>query len=370
MTLNVLFAEEDTLFRLMQVALLRRQTPEGDKTLRYFFGDGFEQPLAELLAMADDLGLPRDIAVTVATTDAELEQALPHCDVLVTEKTPVTAAHLSVVAPRVRLIQQFGFDLRHIDVADAQARGIVLAKLQRITSLSCADHIVALVMALARSLLPAHRSVVARRDPAMPAAFAADPPRNKFNWSGVRDIRVLAEHTIGFIGMGENASLVATRLGSMGMRMLYTKRTRLPPDEEALLGVTYGTRDEVLAQSDFVSLHVPWEPATEKMVDAAFLARMKRGAYLINTARGGIVDERALFDALSSGHLAGAALDVYRYEPMVPDSPLLDIDTVLWTPHMSAGRPDFMLQDSRYVLENIARVLRGERPKWQVSPAD
>src|SRR5262249_5872844 len=157
-----------------------------------------------------------------------------------------------------------------------------------------------------------------------PAFFPAGPPRNKFNWGHVRDIRVLAEHTIGFIGMGENSGLVARRLRGMGMRVLYYKRTRLSAvEDERLGGVGYGPRGELLAQSDFVTIHVPYEKATEKLVDAAFLARMKQGAYFINTARGGICDEKALYEALESGHLAGAALDVYRYEPVPPDCPLL-----------------------------------------------
>src|SRR5262249_29454380 len=151
----------------------------------------------------------------------------------------------------------------------------------------------------------------------------------------IRDIRVLADHTIGFVGMGEVARLVACRLRAMGMRVLYYKRTPLDSGEEQQLGgIDYVALDELLARSDFVSIHVPYERATEKLVDAAFLARMKRGAYFINTARGGICDEKALYDCLKSGRLAGAALDVYRYEPVPPDCPLLDLDNVVWTPHI------------------------------------
>lgn len=371
--LNVVFAEEDTLFRLMEMALLRASTGPGEKTLAYFFGADVAAPRAALLSMADRLGLPADIATTVCQSDAEIDPALPSCDVLVLERSALPVTRLLACAAsaggRIKLIQQFGTDHRHIDLTAASRLQLTVANLQRLSSLSCADHITALILAEARSLLTAHAAVKARRDPALVATFAAGPPRNKFNWGGVRDLRVLAQHTAGFIGMGENSGLVARRLRMMGMTVLYYKRNRLTPAEEAELGgVVYAPRDELLARSDFVSMHVPYEPATEKMVDADFLSRMKPCAYFINTARGGIVDERALHAALLSGHLAGAALDVYRYEPMPPDCPLLDLDNVLWSPHTAGGRPEFMIQESEDVLSNIARVLAGAAPNGQLSP--
>lgn len=368
--LTVVFAEEDTLFRLMEMALLRKLTPHGEKTLTYFFGADFSAPLGVLTSMGDQLGLPRDVETIVAQSESELDAALPRCDALVLERTGMPAARIEACAGRVKLIQQFGQDIKHIDIAAARAQKVTVADLARFSSLSCADHITALVLALARNLLPAHRRVLAQRDLSKAGSFPSDPPRNKFNWGEVRDIRVLSEHTIGFIGMGENSGLVARRLRGMGLRVLYYKRTPLTADEEAGLGgVTYAPRAQLLAESDFVSIHVPYEKATEKMVDAAFLAGMKRGAYFINTARGGICDEKALYDALKGGHLAGAALDVYRYEPVPSDCPLLDLDNILWTPHMAGGRPEFMIRESCDVLGNLARVLRGEKPTGQLSPA-
>jgi phosphoglycerate dehydrogenase-like enzyme len=367
--LSVVFAEEDTLFRLMEMALLRKLTPQGEKTLTYFFGNDFSAPLEVLTTMGDRLGLPREVATTVCQNDADLDRALPAADILVLERSDMQAARIDACAPRIKLIQQFGQDHRHIDLAAARKRGVNVANLIRFSSLSSADNITTLILACARDLLTAHNSVKSRRDPSKPGRFPTDPPRNKFNWAGIRDIRVLAEHTIGFIGMGENSGHVATRLRGMGMRVLYYKRNKLTAEEETKLGgVSYAPLDTLLAQSDFVSIHVPYEPATEKMVDAAFLAKMKKRAYLINSARGGIVDEKALYDALKSGHLAGAALDVYRYEPVPDDCPLLDLDNILWTPHTSGGRPEFMIRESEDVLTNVARVLRGEKPANQLSP--
>ena len=367
--LNVLFGEEDNLFRLMEMALLRRLTPEGEKVLTYFFGDGFPPHVDHLTSIADRLALPADIAVTMPKSEAELDAALPSADVVILETTALPRARLEACAGRVKHIQQFGKVSRHIDIATARRLGLSVADLQRISSLSCADNIVALVLALARSLIEAHNSVLAQRDPGQPGAFPADPPRNKFNWAGIRDIRVLAEHTIGFIGMGENAGLAARRLRAMGMTVLYHKRNRLSAaDEEALGGVVYVPREELLAKSDFVTVHIPYAPATEKYVDADFLGQMKSNAYIINTSRGGILDEQALYESLTKGHLGGAALDVYRYEPVPADCPLLDLDNIVWTPHISGGRPEFMIRESEDVLTNVARVLNGERPIGQLSP--
>jgi lactate dehydrogenase-like 2-hydroxyacid dehydrogenase len=367
--LHVVFGEEDNLFRLMEMALLRRPTPEGEKVLAYFFGDGFLPHVNHLTSIADQLSLPDNISVTMPKNEHELDAALPAADVVILETTPFTAARLEACAGRVKHIQQFGKISRHIDIATARRLRLSVANLQRISSLSCADNIVALVLALARNLVQAHNHVLAQRDPALPGVFPTDPPRNKFNWGRIRDIRVLAEHTMGFIGMGENAGLAAGRLRAMGMKVLYYKRSRLSEaEEEQLGGIVYTSRENLLAKSDFVSVHIPYNTENEKYVDAAFISQMKHDAYIINTSRGGILDEAALYEALQSGHLAGAALDVYRYEPVPPDCPLLDLDTIIWTPHISGGRPEFMIRESEDVLRNIARALRGDKPEGQLSP--
>jgi phosphoglycerate dehydrogenase-like enzyme len=358
--LNVVFAEEDTLFRLMEVALLRRETPAGERTLTYFFGPEHAAATDVLTSMADRLGLPDGITTTVCADDDALELALPDAGVLIFESREITAAHLRRCAPRVKLIQKFGRDLSNLDRDAARELGLTVANLNRFSSQSSADHITALIFALARRLIFAHEHVRAQRDPAAAAVFATDPPRNTFNWARVRDIRVLGECTIGFVGFGENSGFVAKRFRDMGVRVLYFKRTPLSAGEErALGGVTYAPLDALLAQSDFVSLHLPYNAQTERFADRAFLAAMKPGAYLINTARGGVLDEAALYDALANGHLAGAALDVYRYEPVPPNSPLLALDNVLWTPHISGGQPEFMLREAEDVLTNIASALAG-----------
>lgn len=360
MTLRVVFAEEDTLFRLMEAALLRKPTPGAERALAYFFSPQFAEPLSRLLAIADRLGLPAPVDVEVCTTPEALLRALPSAEVLVTEREPIGREELRA-APRLRLLQKFGRDCDNIDLAAAAERGVPVASLLRFSTLSCCDHIMALLLALARNLVPAHQAVLAQRNPAATPRFEDSPPRTKFNWASVANFRVLSTQTLGLIGLGENSGEVAKRARAFGMRVLYFKRRRLSAEEESRLGCAeFQPLDDLLAQSDFVSLHVPWGPQTEKFVDGAFLGKMKRGASLINTGRGGLVDERALYDALREGRLASAALDVYRYEPVPAECPLLQLDNVVWTPHCAGGEPSYMLRETEEILANIARMLRGE----------
>lgn len=367
-TIHVVFAEENNLFRLMEIALRRGPTPRGETVLRYFFGDDIAAPLARLTAMADRLGLPAAIDATVCVDAASLDGSLNQADFVVLEDAAMPAARLQACAGRTRLVQKFGRLTDPIDMVAAARLGVPVANLNRISTLSCADHVTALILAMARNLLPAHRAVADRRNPALAPAFVQDPPRNKFNWAGIGGFRILPHSTVGFFGLGEIAGLVAQRMRAMGTRVLYHKRTPLNAEaERGYGGVTYVSRDDLLAESDFIVLQVPYGAETEKFANRAFFAKMKRGACLINAARGGLVDEQALYDSLRTGHLGGAALDVYRYEPVPPDCPLLTLDNVLWSPHIAGGEPDYMIMEAEAVLANIAKVLRGEAPDGLVS---
>jgi phosphoglycerate dehydrogenase-like enzyme len=366
--IHVVFAEEDTLFRLMEVALLRKLTPAGEKTLRYFFGEAFAAAAHTLTHIADELGLPKLIETTVCTDANQFDRTLATADFAVLESSPLSDRQIKLCLPRTRLVQQFGHTYRNIDIAAAQKAGLQVATLNRLSSQSSSDHITALILALARRLLPAHQAVVSRRDAHSVSRFPNEPPRNKFNWAGIGDLKLLGSSTVGFVGLGENSGLAARRARALGLEVLYFKRTPLSAeDEEAYGGISFAPLDELLAQSDFVSLHLPYIVETEKFADEAFFSKMKRGAYFINSARGGLVDEEALYHSLKDGHIAGAALDVYRYEPVPPDCPLLEFDNVLWTPHMSGGQPEYMIEEVRDVLANFARELRGERPDNLIS---
>ena len=164
--IHVVFAEEDALFRLMEVGLRRALTPEGEKTLRYFFGDDFSAPLKDLTTMADRLELPPVIETTVCLSGEILDRMLPSADFVVVEASTLGKKQVEACGSKTRLIQQFGRSYGNIDVATARKLNIPVANLARLSSQSSADHITALILALARNLMAAHRSVVGRRDPA------------------------------------------------------------------------------------------------------------------------------------------------------------------------------------------------------------
>ena len=176
---------------------------------------------------------------------------------------------------------------------------------------------------------------------------------------GVWDGTLLRGRTLGIVGYGRTGAAVAQRARAFGMRILYTRRTESADSE-------YRTLDALLAESDFVSLHTPLTAETQHLLNAERLARMKRGAWLINMARGAVVDEDALVQILRSGHLTGAALDVFEREPEVHPA-LLTMDNVVLAPHMGGCTQESRRAARLACFENVALVLRGERPTTPVN---
>jgi phosphoglycerate dehydrogenase-like enzyme len=184
----------------------------------------------------------------------------------------------------------------------------------------------------------------------------------------VKGIRSLCGRTLGIIGFGDIGAEVAKRARGLGMKTIYHTRHRLSAQEEQDYAARYATLEELLRESDFVSLHASHTPETENMINAERLALMKPTAFLINTARGGLVDEVALCDALSQRKIAGAALDVFKQEPTPKDNPLFKLDNVIFSPHIAVGSLPI---EGRFrgCLDNIARVIRGETPIGVVNAA-
>jgi phosphoglycerate dehydrogenase-like enzyme len=162
--------------------------------------------------------------------------------------------------------------------------------------------------------------------------------------------------TVGYIGMGRIAQAVAERLKPFGCAGIYTDPVvKLPNEDEAHLGLRSGTFHEVLAAADILSMHVPLTDKTRALIDRSALARLKRGAIVVNTARGGIIDEGALVDALQSGHVLAAGLDVFEEEPPSPTNRLLSLPNVVLTPHISAGTRDAMSEKMCALFDNLER---------------
>jgi phosphoglycerate dehydrogenase-like enzyme len=179
-------------------------------------------------------------------------------------------------------------------------------------------------------------------------------------------LQEVAGKTLGLVGFGEIGTEVAKRARAFDMDVLYHKREPLPTHIEAMLGVRAAPLDDLLRQSDFVSIHTPHSAETDKLIGARELALMKPTASLINTCRGPVVDEEALIVALRDGTIASAGLDVFVLEPLQHDSPLTQLDNVVLTPHIGGGTGGAREKQMRDVLDNVVRFARGEQVRNQL----
>ena len=337
---TVLFSEEDTLFSLMETALNGEPSEKALAALHYFFGDNVDRELAYLRDLPSQVGLAPGFRGVICDSKSNLQTLIPEADYLVCEREEIDHELIKAGAGRLRLIQKFGSDYKNIDIDSAKAFGIPVAYLRRI----------------ARD----------RRN-AKDGLRSEGPPRTKFNWGQVPNIQLVKGKKLGLVGFGENALETAKLAAGLGMKILYFQRRGPDAEKEKTVAARYvSSLPELVGEADFTSIHVPYNASTEKMFNMEILNGMKSTAFLISGSRGGIVDEKALFKVLKENHIAGAALDVYRWEPVPADCPLLELDNVLWTTHNGGGAGEFLLQENHDVLANLARVERGEKPEFLV----
>jgi len=220
-----------------------------------------------------------------------------------------------------------------------------------------AEHAVLLMLALAKKLIPADRLV---RQGGWDASKVKPADNIAYNWPGVPDVGGLYGRTLGIVGLGEVGAALARRAGAFGMRVLYTNRRRLPETRERETGVRFAAFEDLLAEADFVVVAAANVPENDKLIGADALARMKRSAHLINISRGRLVDEDALYAALTSGRIGGAGLDVHRIEPRTPGDRFTALDNVVLTPHLAGGSRAHVLEEVRKIYENCRAALTGE----------
>ncbi|MCC7079545.1 MAG: hypothetical protein IT530_02645 [Burkholderiales bacterium] len=277
----------------------------------------------------------------VDEADAQvLHRELFDAEVLLHVLTPATAAMIAA-APRLRLIQKIGVGVNTIDLAAARARGIAVANMPGTNSQAVAEMTLALMLAALRRIPLLDRATREGRGWTLPAA-SLDP------------VGEIAGSTIGLVGYGEVPRRLAPVLQALGARVLYTARS-----PKADVSAEFVTLPQLLATADIVSLHVPLSSDTERMIDAAALARMKPGAVLVNTARGGLVDEAALVQALESGRLRAAGVDVLAVEPAGAGFALAALDTVVMAPHVAWLTPQTLARSLEVAIENCRRLRAG-----------
>lgn len=276
---------------------------------------------------------------------------LPEAEALITLLgVPVDDALLGA-APNLRIVANTAVGYDNVDVEACNARGVLVTNTPDVLTDATADLTMALILATVRRLPQAERSLRA----------------GEFGGWGFWDYLGgdLQGATLGILGMGRIGTAVARRARAFGMRIIYTKRAPAPAEVERELEARRVEWDTLVATSDVLTLHAPSTPDTRHLLDAATLARMKPGSHLINTARGPLVDERALVDALRDGPLAGAGLDVYEREPEVEPG-LLELDNVVLLPHVGSATRGTRNGMAMLAVRNVAAVLSGAPPITQV----
>ncbi len=296
--------------------------------------------LARLRTLGDVHINPRERVVPREELLGELRDAV----ILVPSGPDDISAEVLESAPKLKLIANFGVGYDNIDVETATRLGIALTNTPGVLADATADIAWALLMNAARRIGEGDRMIRAGA------------------WEGWGPMQLLGGDitgsTLGIIGMGNIGKAMVPRAKGFSMRVIYWNRSRLSPEQEDDLGIEYYQRDDLLRESDYVSLHIALTPDTTHLISDRELDLMKPSAYLINTTRGPVVNEKALVDALREGKIAGAGLDVYENEPEV-DAGLLGLENVVLTPHLGSATTGTRTRMGMMVVDNIEAFIKG-----------
>jgi glyoxylate reductase len=281
--------------------------------------------------------------------EEELVEKVKDCDALLTLLTDrVDGALMDAAGPQLKIISNYAVGFDNVDVKAASERGVVVTNTPSDeVNEAVAEHTWALILSLARRIVEADEST--RR-----GAYRGWEPDTFLGTT-------LAGKTLGIIGLGRIGSMVARRAAGYKMKILYNKRTRDDKLEKEL-GVHFADKDRLLSESDFITLHVPLTEETRHMINKETLAKMKKRSYLVNTSRGPVVNEHDLVEALRSGHLAGAGLDVYDNEPDI-DPELIGMQNAVLTPHIASATWEAREKMTGQAVDAILDVSRGQKPE-------
>ncbi len=303
------------------------------------------------------------------TREALLEQ-VGEAEFLISERSGPIDAEIIRAGGRLRLIQRLGSQTYDIDLEAARQADVPVCYWPVASCIMVSEHMMLQLLSLAKRL----REVM---DIALEAGDWGQEPQRcdedyfAYNWSGREGLGGLRDRTVGILGFGEIGTELARRLRPFEPNLLYNKRDRLPQEAEQALGIRFAPADELIAESDFVCMLLPYFPETEQSIDGEVLARMKPGACLVSCGAGGVIDEQALAEALNSGHLGGAALDTYTWEPLRQDNPLLPLAhqpraNLILTPHTAAGSPASGPVRRTDDFKNLETTLRGGNLRCRV----
>ncbi|MGA2803736.1 MAG: phosphoglycerate dehydrogenase [Acidimicrobiales bacterium] len=295
-------------------------------------------------------GEGHEVDVRLSLTPAELVEAVAGASALVIRSATRVTAEVLDAGRDLIAVGRAGVGLDNVDIAAATRHGVMVVNAPESNILSAAEHAIALMLAQARNIPQSHAALVQGR-------------WERSKWEGVE----LHGKTLGILGLGHVGSLVAQRAAAFGMRLV-AYDPYVTPERARTLGVELLDLDELFETADFVSIHLPKSPETIGLVGKELLAKAKPGLRIVNAARGAILDEEALADAIAAGQVAGAALDVFSTEPCT-SSPLFELAQVVVTPHLGASTAEAQDKAGEQIAEQIVLALRGEFVPYAVNVA-
>ncbi|MET0866086.1 MAG: phosphoglycerate dehydrogenase [Nakamurella sp.] len=300
--------------------------------------------IAEQLAQSaiDVLGTEFDIRNVDGADRSALLPALKDADAILIRSATTMDAEALAAAPLLKVVARAGIGLDNVDVPAATARGVLVVNAPQSNIITAAEHALGLLLSVARMIPAADASL-----------RAGDWKRSQF--TGVE----IADKTVGVVGLGRIGQLFAARIAAFGTTVI-AYDPYLQPARAAALGVRLVDLPTLLATADIISIHLPRTPETLGLIGAAELAGVKRGVLIVNAARGGLIDEQALADALLTGRVGGAGIDVYVKEPLAADSPLRTAPNTVLTPHLGASTAEAQDKAGTAVAKSVKLALRGD----------
>ena len=289
-----------------------------------------------------------EVDVQIGLDDAGLAAAIVGAQAIIIRSATTVSAELLSAGTDLKIVGRAGIGLDNVDVDAATERNVLVANAPFSNAITAAEHTMAMLLALARNIAHAHAALVEGR-------------WERSKWNGVE----LAEKTLGIVGLGRIGGLVAARARAFDMEIIAFD-PYVAPERAAGMGIELVDLETLIGTSDFVTLHLARTPDTMNLINAELLAKAKPGLRLVNVARGGIIDEAALAEAISNGPVGGAAIDVFAEEPTVV-SPLFTLPEVTVTPHLGASTVEAQLKAGVQVAEQVVLALAGEPVPFAVN---
>ena len=351
--------ENDTFLRLINVVLDPSATQERFQAFAHFC----LHDLADFGAWCDKIRrqvpalYPSE--VRLVDSQSELRAELRGATVAVVEELGFGAEEIKTGGGSLKFVQKYGLTTRNIDHTACERNCVNILTIRRRANISTAEQGLMLMLALARqvtrnaNLISVEQLKTAGYQPT--TYNRAHTPNG--NWARIPDMVTLYQKCLGIVGLGEIGRELALRAIALGMTIVYTQRSRLPAEVEKQYNATYLSLPELLAASDFVSLHLPRSPATVNFIGERELALIKPGAFLINVSQPNLVERNALRQALESGRLGGFGLDTFYEEPGDANDPLIKFPNVIVTPHLGGSPRWNSLDDIEEVIVNLGRLL-------------